>query len=80
VHDPHGDAAEALHEYGVTLLPFAELQPAAAVVVAVAHHDYCTLAVEQFKKLMGENPVLIDVKSICDPVAVQGAGIRFWRL
>jgi UDP-N-acetyl-D-galactosamine dehydrogenase len=80
VHDPHGDAAEALHEYGVTLLPFAELQPAAAVVVAVAHPDYCTLAVEQFKKLMGENPVLIDVKSICDPVAVQGAGIRFWRL
>jgi len=30
--------------------------------------------------LMGENPVLIDVKSVCDPFAVQGAGMRFWRL
>jgi UDP-N-acetyl-D-galactosamine dehydrogenase len=80
VHDPHGDAAEALHEYGVTLLPFAELQPAAAVVVAVAHREYRTLSVEQLKKLMGDNPVLIDVKSICDPVAVQGTGIRFPRL
>ena len=80
VHDPHGDAAEALHEYNVTLVPFAELQPAAAVVVAVAHREYRALSVEQLKKLMGENPVLIDVKSICDPVAVQGAGIRFWRL
>jgi len=80
VHDPHGDAAEAFHEYGVTLFSFAELQPAAAVVVAVAHQEYCTLSVEQLKKLMGENSVLIDVKSICDPAAVQGAGIHFWRL
>lgn len=80
IHDPHGDAAEALHEYGVTLVPFAELQPAAAVIVAVAHKEYRALAVEEFRKLMGKNPVLIDVKSICDPVAVQKAGIRFWRL
>ncbi|PKN13525.1 MAG: nucleotide sugar dehydrogenase [Deltaproteobacteria bacterium HGW-Deltaproteobacteria-4] len=80
VHDPHGDVAEALHEYNVLLVPFAELQPAAAVVVAVAHQEYRALSVEQLKKLMKENPVLIDVKSICDPVAVQGAGIRFWRL
>jgi hypothetical protein len=29
---------------------------------------------------MGENPVLIDVKSVCDPLAVQAAGMRFWRL
>ena len=80
VHDPHGDAAEALHEYGVTLLPFAELQPAAAVIVAVAHQEYRALPVAQLKGLMGSHPVLIDVKSICDPVAIQGAGIRFWRL
>jgi len=80
VHDPLADAAEALHEYGITLVPFAELHPAAAVIVAVAHQEFFTLKTEQFKGLMGRNPVLIDVKSICDPVAVQGAGIRFWRL
>jgi UDP-N-acetyl-D-galactosamine dehydrogenase len=80
VHDPLADAAEALHEYGVTLVPFAELHPAAAVVVAVAHQEYHELTVEQLKALMGRNPVLIDVKSICDPVAAQEAGIRFWRL
>ena len=80
VHDPHGDTAEALHEYGVTLVPFAELQPAAAVVLAVAHQAYRAFSVDQFKALMGENPVLIDVKSVCDPLAVQAAGMRFWRL
>lgn len=80
VHDPLADAAEARHEYGITLVPLAELQPAAAVVVAVAHQEYLTFTVEQFKKLMGSDPVLIDVKSICDPRAMQGEGIRFWRL
>lgn len=80
VHDPHGDHAEALHEYGVNLLPLDQLQPAAAVVVAVAHQEYRAFTVEQYLGLMGENPVLIDVKSICDPLAVQAAGICFWRL
>ena len=80
VHDPLADAAEAFHEYGVTLVPLAELHPAAAVVVAVAHQEYLDFTVEQLKGLMGRNPVLIDVKSICDAVAVQEAGIRFWRL
>jgi UDP-N-acetyl-D-galactosamine dehydrogenase len=80
VHDPLADAAEALHEYGVSLVQLTELHPAAAVVVAVAHQEYLDFTVEQLKGLMGRNPVLIDVKSICDAVAVQEAGIRFWRL
>lgn len=80
VHDPLADAAEALHEYGVTLRLFAELQPAAAVILAVAHQAYCSLSVAQLQGLMGEHPVLIDVKSICDPAEVQKAGMRFWRL
>ena len=80
VHDPHGDAAEALHEYDVTLVPFAELQPAAAVVVAVAHKEYRAFTVDQLKGLMGEKPVLTDVKCIYDQQAITDAGIRLWRL
>lgn len=80
VHDPLGDAGEALHEYGVSLVPFAELKPAAAVVVAVAHREYCELTVPALRSLMGEDPVLIDVKSIFNPVAIKGAGIALWRL
>jgi UDP-N-acetyl-D-galactosamine dehydrogenase len=80
VHDPHGDAAEALHEYGVTLVPLAELQPAAAVVLAVAHKEYRAFTVDQLKGLMGEKPVLTDVKCIYDQQAITDAGIRLWRL
>jgi UDP-N-acetyl-D-glucosamine/UDP-N-acetyl-D-galactosamine dehydrogenase len=40
VTDPHADPAEAEHEYGLTLTAAADLKPAAAVVMAVAHAEY----------------------------------------
>jgi len=80
VHDPLADAAEAGHEYGVTLTPFASLRPAAAVVLAVAHRAFQDISVARLAALMGPKKVLVDVKGICDPRAVAAAGIRFWRL
>ena len=44
VADPLADPEEALHEYGVTLTPFDQLAPAAAVVAAVSHREYRALA------------------------------------
>jgi UDP-N-acetyl-D-galactosamine dehydrogenase len=80
VHDALADAAEARHEYGVELLPMEQLRPAAAVVAAVAHRTYRDMALAGLSRLMGENPVLIDVKGLFDPAAVRNAGIRLWRL
>lgn len=80
VHDPLADPAEALHEYGVRLVPLGELRPAAAVVAAVAHRQYREMSVEELKGLLGDGPVVADVKGIYDPSAVRAAGIRLWRL
>ncbi len=80
VCDPLADADEAMHEYGVGLVPFRELKPAAAVVAAVAHRDYRELSLEGLKGLLGDGPVLVDVKGIYDPAAVKAAGVRLWRL
>lgn len=80
VYDPLADAAEAQHEYGVRLVPFAELRPAAAVVAAVAHRQVRELDVAGLHRLMGEQPVLIDVKGIFAPEVVRNGGIRHWRL
>lgn len=80
VHDPHGDATEAEHEYGMKLMPLQDLQLAAAVIVAVAHKEYREMEVSQLRQLMGANPTLIDVKCIYDRQAVIDAGIRLWRL
>ena len=43
VTDPQADAEEAMHEYGVRLLPFNDLPRADAVVAAVSHREYTDL-------------------------------------
>ncbi|WP_390959868.1 nucleotide sugar dehydrogenase [Pseudomonas moorei] len=80
VFDPEAEPAEALHEYGVSLLKLDQLQPAAAVVVAVAHDTYAHWTNDEYLKLMHTAPVVIDVKGVCDGPALQSAGARFWRL
>jgi len=80
VADPDADSAEAEHEYGVRLTPFKQLRKAAAVVIAVAHREYCALSLKQLKRMMGRNPVVVDVKGIIPPVQARKAGIKLWRL
>src|SRR6202790_2451720 len=40
VHDPLANAADARHEYGVSITELEALRPADAVILAVAHADY----------------------------------------
>lgn len=80
VCDPLADPGEAVHEYGVQLVPIAELKPAAAVVAAVSHEQFRSWGSAELLRLMGEKPVLVDVKGIYDQQAIAAAGIRVWRL
>ncbi|GFO56255.1 UDP-N-acetyl-D-galactosamine dehydrogenase [Geomonas sp. Red276] len=80
VTDPLADPAEAVHEYGVTLVPRQALKPAVAVVAAVAHREYREYRPADLKALMGDNPVLIDVKGVYDRPQLAEAGIRCWSL
>ena len=80
VHDPFVDSAEAELEYGVKVTPMGQLKPSAALVLAVAHHEYRALPARRLKEMMGENPVLIDVKCLFDKNLIEASGIRLWRL
>ena len=80
VCDPLADHEEALHEYGVNLVPRSELKPAVAVVAAVAHTEYRNLSALQLLAMMVENPVLVDVKGMFDREKMSVAGIRVWKL
>ncbi|MHB8893737.1 MAG: nucleotide sugar dehydrogenase [Candidatus Geothermincolia bacterium] len=80
VADPLADPEEALREYGVRLTPFEKLEPAAAVVAAVAHRDYRALTAAGLLALSLRPAVVIDVKGSYDRAAVAAAGIRHWRL
>lgn len=80
VCDPLADPDEAIHEYGVHLVPINELKPAAAVIAAVAHRHFLPWSPVDFCSHMGDNPVLIDVKGMYEQSAMILAGIRVWRL
>jgi UDP-N-acetyl-D-galactosamine dehydrogenase len=80
VCDPLADFDEAVHEYGISLVAIDELKPAAAVIAAVAHQRFCEWSTDDIARLMGNNPVLIDVKGVYPPQAAKASGIRLWRL
>jgi len=80
VCDPLADPAEAVHEYGVDLVPFAGLKTADAVVIAVAHAEYCRLTSSQLLAMMNGAPLVVDVKGIYNRQEFEDCGVRFWRL
>jgi len=80
VHDPVASAAEALHEYGVTLTPWGELPRAHAIVAAVAHADYKRRPVDDFVAALEPGGLYVDVKCQADPEALRRRGVEVWRL
>ena len=80
VHDPLADPDEALREYGIPLVRLEDMQPAPALISAVAHETYKNWSSNELSPLLSENPVLIDVKGSFDAAELQGAGIRVWQL
>ena len=80
VTDPQAKSDEAVHEYGVPLLPWEELPRADAIVAAVAHKEFASLSMEDFGKKLVEGGAFIDVKAAFDAKTIEAAGYRLWRL
>jgi UDP-N-acetyl-D-galactosamine dehydrogenase len=80
VHDPEGDAAEALHEYGIRLSAWDDLPRADAIVAAVAHKQYRALGTEDIARKVVKNGCFIDVKAGFDAPALTASGLSVWRL
>lgn len=64
VHDPLADAAEAQHEYGVTLDPGALGRRFDAVIAAVPHREYRDLGIDKVAALVGDGGLLADIKGM----------------
>jgi len=80
VTDPQARSDEAMHEYGVPLLPWDELPRADAIVAAVAHREYASLTLEDFGKKLVKGGAFIDVKAAFDAKSILDAGYKLWRL
>ncbi len=80
VTDPQAESEEAVHEYGVPLLPWDDLPRADAIVAAVAHKEFAALSMEDFGKKLVKGGAFIDVKAAFDRKAILEAGYKLWRL
>jgi len=80
LHDPWADATDAKHEYGVTLMEFSALQPADAIVLAVAHDLYTEGGWPLIRRLLRKDGgLVVDVKTRLDR-ASKPSDVELWRL
>ncbi|SMC23064.1 UDP-N-acetyl-D-galactosamine dehydrogenase [Andreprevotia lacus DSM 23236] len=80
VFDPWADAAEAQHEYGVTLQSWDNLPRADAIVAAVAHRSFLELGLEDLSRKLVKGGCFVDVKSQFNAAHLEEAGYKVWRL
>ncbi len=80
VHDPVAQPEEAMHEYGVRLVPWDTLPRAAAIVAAVAHREFKARPIDDYVAKLEPGGLLVDVKCQMAPDALRARGIRVWRL
>ena len=80
VHDPIASPEEAMHEYGVKLVPFDELPPAVAMVAAVNHDWYGSQTLESLTHRLVRGGVFADVKAAYQRPALEKLGYSVWRL
>jgi UDP-N-acetyl-D-galactosamine dehydrogenase len=79
VHDPHGSADEARHEYGIALSNDGDLVDLDALVLAVPHATYLAAGTASIAARVRPGGVLIDVKSAL-PAAEMPDGLMYWSL
>jgi UDP-N-acetyl-D-glucosamine/UDP-N-acetyl-D-galactosamine dehydrogenase len=79
VHDPLADAAEAQHEYGLTLDPAALARRYDAVLAAVPHGAYTAMAADAVDALLHPGGVAFDLKAMWPSLASGAATLSEGR-
>jgi UDP-N-acetyl-D-galactosamine dehydrogenase len=72
VHDPWVDAAEAKHEYGLSMVAQPQAGAYDAVILAVAHKQFMELGAAGVRALGRPTSIVYDVKALLPRAAVDG--------
>ena len=80
VYDPWCDPKEAWNEFGIKLCNENELQPASAVVLAVAHQQFQNLSMIKWQRLLNPKAIVVDIKKVAPAKELENAGYLIWRL
>ena len=79
VHDPGADADEAMHEYGIPLVPLERFRDLDGVVYAVSHTEYTELGADGIAAMLTSPGAIADVKSALDPASLPET-LVYWSL
>ena len=79
VHDPLGDAADAMHEYRIALSPWDNFRQLDGLILAVPHREYLAAGPETLRAQLKPNGVFVDVKSALAPANFPSP-LTYWRL
>lgn len=81
VSDPWADSAEVKEVYGISLFAPDSRNSADALVVAVGHNEFRDLSPQNLKAFCkGDNPVLVDLKSLYNRHELSYEGFEVFRL
>ena len=81
IADPEADADEAKWLYGIEFVDMNTIKDMDAVILAVAHDSFSSLAMADMDKFFGEGQkVLLDIKGLLNRKEYEDAGYSYWRL
>ncbi|MBX3486919.1 MAG: nucleotide sugar dehydrogenase [Candidatus Paracaedibacteraceae bacterium] len=78
--DPEADTDEALHEYGLSLVPMDQLKPSDLTIIAVAHISVVSALTHNPGAYCKANSIVFDIKSCLDRNQFKSSGYSIIRL
>lgn len=83
VTDVYANSQETLHEYGITLIKESDIDQVDGVIMAVPHHQYLSMNLNELsKKILGNDgaKLLMDIKGIYRNQGEQLNQFQYWSL
>ena len=81
ISDPQADTVEAKNLYGIEFVDKGLIKGADAVIIAVAHKEFCCLTMEEMDDFFGQGQkVVLDIKGLLNRKEYEAAGYNYWRL
>lgn len=84
VVDPWANEHDVMQEYGIRLVPIANVNDADCVILSVSHNEFVGMGMDGIDKLFSavdnDKKVLLDVKGTLNKKEFLNAGYNYWRL
>ena len=80
VSDNVADKKEAFLKYGIELVSLENIKNQDAIILAVSHEKYISFDVSNFRRLIHNNGIVIDIKSVFSASIFENTDIKYWQL